>query len=322
MTNPVPIRAHRGLSQAIYLSRDISMSFERAEFFALIRTGVYTPIFRGIYALTAEWNELGDDARYLRRISAASAYSPQKVVFSHQSAAALWRLPSITPWPRTVHTLGATAAGGRSNTMFARHGGAPITHTETIDGLCVTSLARTVIDIAIALPFPQAVTMADAALHRTANPIDDVAPSSLVTADLLAELTAVPVKHGSAKARRVVTFANGAADRPGESLSRVNMSLAGITTPELQVELKGISGRTYFVDFWWPHFSMIGEFDGRHKYTDPNFLRGRTPQQVFAQEKDREDDLRAAGHGMTRWPWSVAIDPQKLYEHLLRAGIR
>ena len=69
--------------------------------------------------------------------------------------------------------------------------------------------------------------------------------------------------------------------------------------PELQVEMQGASGRWYIVDFWWPKFNVIGEFDGRFTYSDPAFLTGLTPDQVLYDETLREDDLRAARHGLT-----------------------
>ena len=100
------------------------------------------------------------------------------------------------------------------------------------------------------------------------------------------------------------------------------MSIAGVPAPQLQVELQGASGRWYVVDFWWPQFAHIGEFDGRFKYTDPEFLRGRTPERALLDEKLREDDLRAAGRGMSRWTWEVALSPNRLRQLLNAAGVR
>ncbi|HUG50856.1 MAG TPA: hypothetical protein VLZ78_07660, partial [Terrimesophilobacter sp.] len=96
----------------------------------------------------------------------------------------------------------------------------------------------------------------------------------------------------------------------------------GLPRPELQVPIVGDSGRVWIVDFWWPEFNLIGEFDGHRKYTDPEFLRGRTPEQAVIDEKDREDDLRAAHHGMSRWDWDIALSPIRLRDKLLRAGLR
>ena len=78
------------------------------------------------------------------------------------------------------------------------------------------------------------------------------------------------------------------------------MHLAHLPAPQLQVVLYGASGQRYVVDFWWPGCRLIGEFDGAFKYSDPEFMRGRTAHQVLLDEKHREDDLRAAGYGFSR----------------------
>ena len=99
------------------------------------------------------------------------------------------------------------------------------------------------------------------------------------------------------------------------------MSRARIPAPELQVELAGASGRRYTVDFWWPQFGTFGEFDGRFKYSDPRFLRGRSPEQALFDEKVREDDLRAPGRGCARWGWEVAQSVPLLRARLSAAGV-
>ncbi len=177
-------------------------------------------------------------------------------------------------------------------------------------------------DVAATNSFVEGVTALDAALRRTLHPLAGVPRTFLTREDLLREVARISLTHGRAKAMRAAEFADARADRPGESISRASMSIAGVPTPRLQVELQGVSGRWYVVDFWWPEFAHIGEFDGRSKYTDPRFLRGRTPDRALLDEKAREDDLRAAGHGMSRWTWEVALSPQRLRLLLRAAGVR
>lgn len=99
------------------------------------------------------------------------------------------------------------------------------------------------------------------------------------------------------------------------------MHVAGLPAPLLQVELRGTSGKRYIGDFYWPQSMLVGEFDGAAKYRDPAFLRGRTPEQALMDEKDREDDLRAAGYGVRRWGWAIATDASRLRTHLTKAGL-
>ncbi|MHB1172437.1 MAG: hypothetical protein ACYCZY_08060 [Lacisediminihabitans sp.] len=306
----------------VILSRDFATPGERSEFFARTRKGEFVPLSRGAYLEEDVWRELDEDARYRARAKAAAALADRELVLSHHSAAALWRLPWVGGWPRRVHVIEPSAAGGRSSSVLTRHTVGVPEPLDEIDGLTVTSLARTVVDLARAGTFGQAVAVADAALRRTEHPLKSVPRTFLVKDDLYHEVDAVPVRHGSVKARRAIDFADGDADRPGESMSRVGIHIAGLTKPQLQVPIAGASGRSWIVDFWWPEFNIIGEFDGRSKYTDPRYLRGRTPGQVVYDEKLREDDLRAAGHGMSRWPWEKATSPGLLRAHLLAAGVR
>lgn len=78
----------------------------------------------------------------------------------------------------------------------------------------------------------------------------------------------------------------------------------------------------WHVDFYWPGCQLIGEFDGKGKYTNPEFASGRTPEQILLDEKFREDDLRAMGHGFTRWGWEMAQSPARLRRQLVDAGLR
>jgi hypothetical protein len=306
----------------IILARDIEVAGDRSAFFKRVRDRELVRLYRGVYISAEAWQGLDRHDRYRARIIAAAHYAPPGLVFSHHSAAALWRLPSVGPWPDKAHVLVPVAAGGRSDSMFVRHTVGVPDSVWSIDGLSVTSLARTVVDLASIFSFGQAVSIADAALHRNEHPVDGVPRTFLTRDELHRELERVPMRHGSARARRAIDFADGAADRPGESMSRVSIRAAGLTMPQLQVPLRGASGRIWTVDFWWPEFSHIGEFDGRDKYVNPEFLRGRTPEEAVYDEKLREDDLREAGHGMSRWPWAVAISPQLIRAKLVAAGIR
>lgn len=224
-----------------------------------------------------------------------------------------------------VPIAGGEQLGGKSTAAFVRHGFGIPADTVEIGGLAATTLSRTVVDVAdvaATVGFAHAVVVADAALRRTEHPHAAVPRTHLDSNLLLSELACATWSRGAAKALRVIEFADGRADRPGESMSRVSMHLARLTAPELQVRMLGASGSAYFVDFWWPEFNVIGEFDGKYKYTNPEYMAGRTAQQVLYDEKLREDDLRAAAHGFSRWPWATAVSPTLLRAHLARAGVR
>jgi predicted transcriptional regulator of viral defense system len=127
----------------------------------LVRTG------RGVYTLPAgpslRPHEIAE-RRYRNLVRSVQLTSPEPPIFSHHSAAVLWRLPAIEQWPSRVHVAAGPSTGGRSTAFITRHGvdgGEPA----LIDGLMATSLARTVLDVARSSTFREGVAMADAALH-------------------------------------------------------------------------------------------------------------------------------------------------------------
>lgn len=308
--------------ESFVLTRDVTTPADRNRLYKQVAAGELVVVCRGAYARAELWSGLDRHARYRALVKAAAVLSAREPVFSHHSAAALWRLPRVGSWPDRAHVVEPRSKGGTSSGVMARHTiGIPLA-LERIDGLAVTTLARTIVDIARVCAFAPAVAMADAALRRTENPIDGVPRTFLSKDDLYREARALSVRQATVKVKNVIDFAAAAADRPGESMSRVSMHNAGLTMPQLQVPLVGASGKRYFVDFWWPQLSLIGEFDGKDKYRDPQFLRGRTPEQALGDEKFREDDLRAAGHGMSRWGWNTAISPRLLAAKLRAAGVR
>jgi len=186
----------------------------------------------------------------------------------------------------------------------------------------VTSLARTVVDIARTATLREAVVMADAALHGLRDRSGRVIRAPISKAELLAELGDARSGSGVVKARVAIEIADGAAESVGESCSRVGIHLLGFAMPQLQVSFSDRFGKIGTVDFWWPEFNLIGEFDGAIKYDDPEFLAGRTPQEALHDEKRREDRLRALGHGVTRWGWATAASLPRLRDHLRAAGVR
>lgn len=306
----------------VHLVREMPTPGERSALFTSARRGELVGLFPGVYINAALWQRLTPTERYRARVKSASLIAPAETIFSHLSAASLWRLPIVGAWPKSAHVLASPSAGGRSTRVFQRHTVGIPAEVELIEGVTVTTLARTAVDVASRLDFVAAVAVVDATLRRTSHPLSQLPVTSVLRADLTEAIHEVPFQHGREKARLAVEFADGAADRPGESVSRANMRRIGCPIPQLQVALAGASGRIYIVDFWWPQFNMIGEFDGDAKYTDPEFLRGRTPEQALLDEKLREDDLRAAGHGMCRWRWATAMSVHSLHAHLRAAGIR
>jgi hypothetical protein len=89
----------------------------------------------------------------------------------------------------------------------------------------------------------------------------------------------------------------------------------------LQQPFYDAGGLIGYVDFWWPEFGIVGEFDGHGKYLRDEFTRGRTTAEVVLDEKRRENRLRALGLTVARWEWADAFAPRMLERILSQAGL-
>jgi hypothetical protein len=250
------------------------------------------------------------EARHLLEIEAALQQLGPGAVVSHASAAAVHRLPLWnTPLDR-VHVTRNRRSGGRRSRYLHLHAAAlDVDDFEVVDGILVTSVARTVADLARDLPFESALVPADAALHRR-----------LATAAELHEaVERASNRRGNAAARRVVGFSDGGAESPGETRSRVALLRAGIAAPRLQRAVYAGTGRLIGrVDFDWDEHATVGEFDGEVKY-GRELERGQDLGEVVFQEKLREDELRDTGRQVVRWIWAELSRFEVVVERLERA---
>ncbi|WP_345763933.1 hypothetical protein [Diaminobutyricibacter sp. McL0608] len=269
-------------------------------------------VHRGLYIPGRQWASLQPDARYLLRVRAVALASDRALVFCRETAAAIHGLPIVSPWPDTIHVATPNALGGSSQKMLTAHTHANPGPTVAINGLTATALSRTVVDMAAYSPFVDAVSVIDAALRRN--------PDSFQT-ELAGELETAAIVRGARRASRAIEFGDALAESPGESLSRARIHELGLVAPELQVGFD-VSGHHYVVDFYWPETNLIGEFDGRAKYTRAEFTAGAAPEEVVWREKKREDALRAAtGARVVRWTWATAMNPRSLRRLLTDGGV-
>lgn len=280
--------------------------------------GELVRITRGVYMRAPEWRAADADARFrVRVVGIASTLSPD-AVFSHRTAASILGLPVLGSWPTRLDVVIPTASyGGRSSANVVAHAG-ELRGSDVIEkaGFLLTTPARTVADIARTSSFASGVAVADAALHRKRR------PRPLVTMEELRDESARGrSSKGRARLAKAVGFASPLSDSVRESESRVLIHELGFPPPELQRPWSDASGRIGDSDFWWPEYRHVGEYDGRVKYTKPEFLAGRTPSQVVVDEKIREDRIRALGMKVTRWVTDDLDDCSRLMKLLLDAGL-
>lgn len=148
----------------------------------------------------------------------------------------------------------------------------------------MTSVARTVVDLARSTSFRSGVVAADSALYRR----------KMSRAELDAVIAACRRWPGIDRARRVAAFCDEKSESPFESVARVAFHEFGLPRPELQVWVGGDHGPIGRADFLWRQQRTIAEAGGALKYADPDRAR---------QQLHRDADLRDAGFEVVHFSW-------------------
>ena len=295
--------------EPVRLTRDLyAEGFVYPEIARLRKAGEVRALRRGAYSLDpTPPPDVRNSHRELVRAT-TRALTRDDAVVSHMSAAVMHDLPLWDADLSTVHLTCDREGGGRRRHWNFVHV-CPLRDDEIveIDGVRVTDLARTVVDLSRGLSAFKAVPIGDAALRQGLDP------------DVLSEaLARCRGWRGVVRARRAIAFLDPRSESVGESCSRVRIAEVGLPVPELQVpifdDLGCFVGRS---DFGWRERRTLGEFDGVGKY-GPLRRADQTAEDVVIAEKDREDALRDQGFQVVRWRWDALKDPTILRRKIIR----
>ncbi len=261
-------------------------------------------LHHGWYMPHTLWDELFWEQQHLAHVMAVvDDAREQSPVVVRESAAVTHGLPLYRCLPAKVHVICVGDARASNSADVFRHVG-PLDAREIVEigGIRCTSLARTVVDVARSCDLETAVACADAALRSVAVHQDDPWTYDGDAAERLRRemhvvLGKMPRARGARRARWVIDFADGRAQLPGESVSRLRLVQLGFVVPRIQVPVERPGGRRYYVDI--DAGSWLAEFDGAGKYLDPQLRAGASAADVVVSEKRREDWIRAVTGKMT-----------------------
>ncbi len=273
----------------------------------LVRDGVLTPLGRGSYVRAAVATELrGDPAgEHALRVAAVLAAARPGPAGSHRSAAIIHGLDLMGPrLPTGVMAVtrppGLGSASASRSSVHIHVAALPDEHVTVRSGVRVTSVARTVVDLARTSPFRDGVVVADSALRTGQTSKEELRA-------VVADCAKWP---GIRQAKLVVDFCDGKSESVLESISRVAFRDHGIPAPELQVwvggEDGGVIGRA---DFLWRRQGTIGEADGAVKYAETS--------RAISQLR-RDAALRREGFEVVHFTW----DEINRVPHQVAASIR
>ena len=202
----------------------------------------------------------------------------------------------------TITRPATTSRGRRLRIGVRSHtAGLPGHHIDVKGGIPVTSVERTVVDLARTLPFAAAVVTADSALYGKKTTLNRLYR-------VLLDCRGWP---GTRSAADVLDFSHPLAESPLESISRVAFRDGGLPPPALQARIAGSRGTIGRVDFLWVEQRTIAEADGAMKYADP----GRARSQLR-----RDTELRRAGYEVVHFTWrDITACPGEVIGQILDA---
>ena len=211
----------------------------------------------------------------------ALARAGHRAVLSHESAARLHGIELIEPGQNTL-TVPRSRSRLDVSGWRVRRADLPAGDVEEVDGASVTSVQRTLLDLARRLPVDEATVAADSALRQ----------GLLTTSDLsrLARATG----RGAARARAVASGADPSAESVLESLLRVALVAAGLRPLTQHVIRDAAGGFVARVDFCWPASRLVVEADGYAFHAD---------RAAYRRDRERLNHLERLGWRVLRFTW-------------------
>lgn len=224
-------------------------------------------------------------------------------LYSHTSAARLHGLVFLRDSPLIHVTCHSKPCAQRLGSGVRTHFiPVPELDRQTLHGIPVTSLERTIIDCARNLPTEDALVLADQALAFGAD--------RRIMADRLKGMVG---HRGVVNARRVVELADPRSESVAESRARLLFHQENIPLPVPQWQVMTPLGPRY-LDFAWPEAMLAAETDGKVKY----FGEKPTDQALY-EERLRERHLMELGWRFVRLTWTDLDNPREVRQRIKTA---
>ncbi|GAA2092722.1 hypothetical protein IDH50_18415 [Aeromicrobium tamlense] len=261
--------------------------------------GRFRRLFRGVHVLASE------EPTSRTWLRAAVLAGPSDAVVSHRTAQELCG-PELSGADDRIHLSTRRNAVSRDERIAVHRRLHPIASHE-VDGLPVTTPARTFVDCALSLTFVQLLVFGDWLIHR-----------GLVEFDELLHYCRGRHLDGVVNARRAMQYLVADARSPMETLVRLMIVLSGLPHPACNVTLLDDAGHLVATpDLQWARFKVVVEYDGIWHERSPDDRRW---------QRDRREELERRG-----WTVIVVHDTDlakpvsivtRVHDALVRGGYR
>ena len=228
----------------------------------------YRPVYPGVYAPPDV------EPSAIQRAVAAWLWSRRRGVVAGLSASAVLG----TKWINGLVAAELVHHNRRAPQMLTVHSDElSLGETTEVDGMTVTTPARTAFDLGRRLNLKDAVKRIDALMNAT----------QLKVVEIESVIEGHPGVRGIGKLRKTLSLVDGGAESPYESLTRLMLVGAGLPRPQTQLPVFDEFGFVVaYLDMGWPEYRVGVEFDGAQHWTD---ARQRS------RDVERLADLEALG---------------------------
>jgi predicted transcriptional regulator of viral defense system/very-short-patch-repair endonuclease len=242
-------------------------------------------LFRGVYSTGPYLSVRG------QWMAAALACGPGAAL-SHRAAGALWELIEWRGGPIDVTAPGRLRSRRGLRVHWSR-GGLQARDRAVVDGITVTSVARTLLDLAAALPPTQ--------LQRAYEQAERA--QALDVSAIRALLERCNGHRGVGRLRRLLDYDPALAARAESELERLFLDLvrgSDLPSPQVNVLVEG-----YLVDAYWPGCRLVVALNGYEFHSD---------RASFRRDHEKLGRLKLAGYEvlpLTYWqvteegPWVI-----------------
>jgi len=228
----------------------------------------YRPVYPGVYAPPDV------EPSAIQRAVAAWLWSRRRGVVAGLSASAVLG----TKWINGLVAAELVHHNRRAPQMLTVHSDElSLGETTEVDGMTVTTPARTAFDLGRRLNLKDGVKRIDALMNAT----------QLKVVEIESVIEGHPGVRGIGKLRKTLSLVDGGAESPYESLTRLMLVGAGLPNPQTQLPVFDELGFVVaYLDMGWPEYRVGVEFDGAQHWTD---ARQRS------RDVERLADLEALG---------------------------
>ncbi|MHA7652074.1 type IV toxin-antitoxin system AbiEi family antitoxin domain-containing protein [Mycobacterium sp. ML4] len=229
------LRANGGLATTGQLLTTMS----RKRLAVLVKAGRLIRVCRGVYGL--------HEPDVFEQLAALDLLAREPIVACMSTAAALYgfdtegnsRLHILDPGVRMRPSAGL---------MVHQRVGAPL---RRVEGRLATAPSWTAIEVARSLPRRRSLATLDAALHVRA----------CSRGELDAAIREQKGRRGIVRVRQLILHADGRAESPMESETRLVFIDNKVPKPDLQYNITDDYGKLWRVDFAWPEAMVYAEYD-------------------------------------------------------------